>query len=224
MDKKPVEEGVRTTQVLDIEDEEDRQERMQSLFARLNASPSGPNAGTSAATRPLDFAGRSALPTGTPSELLSRVQAFLPELAASNADLIQRARENPESVNIENIGADQERYIEMKLGLGVFDHRGELPAGIPVANVDLDVQMNDSDSSSDSDSDTTSSDSSTSSSSADDSSSDEESESDVDIVVSAQDNNARPKKPLPKRTTNVEGKRPAITVLSETVEDPPCPK
>ncbi|KAI0828534.1 hypothetical protein BC628DRAFT_1487827 [Trametes gibbosa] len=207
-------------QVLEIEDEEARQKRMHSLFAKLEASSSGPNVGASAPPRPFDLGDRSTLPSGPPLELLSRVQAFLPELAASNADLIQRARENPESVNIENIGEDQGRYIEMKLGLGVFDHRGELPPGIPVADVDLDVQIDNSDSSSTSGSDDHSHHSSTSSSSDEETSS--ESESDVDIVVSAQDINARPKKPLPKRAATAEGKRPAITVLSETIDDPSC--
>lgn len=45
--------------------------------------------------------------------VLSRIQAFLPELAASNADLLRRAREDPSSVDIENVGAEEGRYIEM---------------------------------------------------------------------------------------------------------------
>lgn len=44
--------------------------------------------------------------------VLSRVQAFLPELAASNAELARKAKENPDSVDIENVD-DQDRYIEM---------------------------------------------------------------------------------------------------------------
>lgn len=51
--------------------------------------------------------------------VLSRVQAFLPELAASNAELARRAREDPKSVDIENTAAD-ERYIEMASSLLLF--------------------------------------------------------------------------------------------------------
>ncbi|KAI0354059.1 hypothetical protein OH77DRAFT_1426470 [Trametes cingulata] len=213
------------TQVLEIEDEEQRQERMHSLLARLNAQSTSPHAGASAPQRPFELGDRSTLPAGPPLELLSRVQAFLPELAASNAELVRRARENPESVDIENVGEDEEQYIEMNLGLGVFEHRGELPPGIPVADVDLDVKMHDSDTSSDSedDSDASSSDSSSSgdSSSEDDSSSDGNSDSEVDIIVSSDEKRKeRPTKPLPKRKPTSEGKKPEIVVLSETVNDP----
>ena len=45
--------------------------------------------------------------------VLSRVQAFLPELAASNADLLRRAREDPDSIDIENIDESQAQYLEM---------------------------------------------------------------------------------------------------------------
>ena len=45
--------------------------------------------------------------------MLSRVQAFLPELAASNADLLRQAKEDPNSVDIENVDDDQAQYIEM---------------------------------------------------------------------------------------------------------------
>jgi hypothetical protein len=45
--------------------------------------------------------------------VLSRVQAFLPQLEASNAVLAQRFQENPQSVDIENIQEDEQFYIEM---------------------------------------------------------------------------------------------------------------
>ena len=44
--------------------------------------------------------------------VLSRVQAFLPQIAASNADITRRAMEDPDSVDIEKVGADS-RYIQM---------------------------------------------------------------------------------------------------------------
>lgn len=45
--------------------------------------------------------------------VLSRVQAFLPQLEASNALLSQRAQEDPDSINIEHIPEGMEQYIEM---------------------------------------------------------------------------------------------------------------
>ncbi|KAI0367267.1 hypothetical protein BV20DRAFT_970665 [Pilatotrama ljubarskyi] len=214
------------TEVLEIEDEEQRQERMHSLLSRLNAQKANSRSGVSAAQQRPDIGDRTTLPAGPPLELLSRVQAFLPELAASNAELVRRARENPESVDIESIGEHEEQYIEMNLGLGVFEHRGELPPGIPVADVDLDVKMRDSDSDASSESEddlsaTSSSDSSSdSSSSEDDSSSDGDSDSEVDIIVSSDETRkARPTKPLPKRKLTSESKKPEIVVLSETVTE-----
>ncbi|KAI0644038.1 hypothetical protein C8Q79DRAFT_974005 [Trametes meyenii] len=210
----------RRTEILEVEDEEARQERMQSLLSRLDGFPSN-NSGTSAHQRAFDFGDRSTLPVAPPLELLSRVQAFLPQLAASNAELARRAREDPESVDIENLGADEQQYIEMNLGLGVFDHRGDLPPGIPVADVDFDVNMASSSSSSDSDADdsnTSSEDSSNSSSSEDESSSEADSDLDIDASLDEKDE-PRPKRPLPRR--KVPGSRkPEIVVLSETPCDP----
>jgi hypothetical protein len=45
--------------------------------------------------------------------VLSRVQAFLPKLEASNAILAQRAREDPKSIDIEHIPDGMNQYIEM---------------------------------------------------------------------------------------------------------------
>ncbi|KAI0777410.1 hypothetical protein BD413DRAFT_178208 [Trametes elegans] len=207
----------RAAEVLEVEDEEQRQERMHSLLARLNANATP---GTSAPLPPFDFGDRTTLPPGPPLELLSRVQAFLPELAASNADLVRRARENPDSVDIENVGEDEENYIEMNLGLGVFDHRGELPPGIPVAGINPDVRVAESDSTSDSEDDSSksSSNSSSSDSSSDDSSSDTDDDSAEDITPAKEKKNGRPTKPLPKRSRPGNVKKPGIVVLSETVD------
>jgi len=54
------------------------------------------------------------------TKLLSRVQAFLPQLEASNAILAQA---DPKSVDIENV-PEGAQYIEMNLGLGVFKDAG----------------------------------------------------------------------------------------------------
>jgi Domain of unknown function (DUF4598) len=45
--------------------------------------------------------------------VLARVQAFLPQLEASNAILTQRVQTDPKSVDIENIEEGEEQYIEM---------------------------------------------------------------------------------------------------------------
>jgi hypothetical protein len=54
------------------------------------------------------------------SEVLSRVAAFLPQLAASNRAILQR---KPEDINIEMLKGDESEVIEMKLGLGVFEEK-----------------------------------------------------------------------------------------------------
>lgn len=45
--------------------------------------------------------------------MLSRVQAFLPQIEASNAILAQHAEKDPKSVDIEYMGEEVDRYIEM---------------------------------------------------------------------------------------------------------------
>ncbi|KAI0741652.1 hypothetical protein C8Q80DRAFT_147415 [Daedaleopsis nitida] len=205
----------RATEILEVEDQEQRQERIQGLFAKMNA----PGAVTSdVGKRTFDFGDRTTFTVEPPLELLSRVQAFLPELAASNTDLLRRAKEDPSSVDIEELDAEEPQYIEMNLGVGVFDHHGPIPAGMPVAEVEVDLdqaaQMDDSDSDADSasassddeDTDTTS-----------DSDSEGDSSSDVDTrVVAHRDSSrqqlARAIKPLPKRSS----RKPDIVVLSET--------
>lgn len=136
--------------------------------------------------------------------VLSRLQAFLPQLEASNAELARRAQADPSSVDIENIPEGAEQYIEMvriknmisislyslrpslqNLGLGVFEDRSNQE----------DVDMSD-----------TSSDSSDSSSNSESSSSDDD-----DSDSSSETNSShptRPIKPLPRR--------PEIVELSDT--------
>jgi hypothetical protein len=46
--------------------------------------------------------------------VLARLEAFLPQMASANSELLQRAQQNPESVNIEHIDDTGDgRYIEM---------------------------------------------------------------------------------------------------------------
>ncbi|KAI8323056.1 hypothetical protein GQ54DRAFT_245093, partial [Martensiomyces pterosporus] len=56
-----------------------------------------------------------------PSDLLSRLQAFLPQIAEANNKLEADSAADPDKLNIENVGEDEAQYIEMDLGLGVFD-------------------------------------------------------------------------------------------------------
>ena len=55
------------------------------------------------------------------SDLLSRVAAFLPQLAASNKNILQK---RPEEVNIEVLEGNESEIIEMRLGLGLLEEKG----------------------------------------------------------------------------------------------------
>ncbi|KAI8338466.1 hypothetical protein BC941DRAFT_422980 [Chlamydoabsidia padenii] len=52
------------------------------------------------------------------NDILSRVQSFLPQLEAANQQLQTM---DPAKLDIENVEEDGEQYIEMNLGLGVYD-------------------------------------------------------------------------------------------------------
>ncbi|KAG2115844.1 uncharacterized protein F5147DRAFT_382424 [Suillus discolor] len=185
---------------LEIEDEEIRQQRICSLLEQLNSSSSSPPKNTSNAAPPtFDFGERKTYAVDPPSELLARIQDFLPRLKEENDSLSQRIRDNPSSVDIENIEEDAEQYIEMNLGLGV-----------------LETRLRDSDSHSD-DEDSESEDSSSSSSSSSPSSvssSESDSESDGSHSDSSSDSDfssigmkaisSRPLKPLPRRTAQFD--------------------
>ncbi|KAF9298758.1 hypothetical protein BKA57DRAFT_464432 [Linnemannia elongata] len=76
---------------------------------------------------------KSSVPKGTPvgerktfkvdkSDLLSRLEDFLPKIKEANAQLDQQLKTDPKAVDIENVDEESgEQYIEMDLGLGVFD-------------------------------------------------------------------------------------------------------
>ncbi|KAJ2914921.1 hypothetical protein MD484_g5479, partial [Candolleomyces efflorescens] len=98
--------------------------------------------------------------------VLGRIQAFLPELEASNRALLERAQADPSSVDIENVKEGEARYIEMNLGLGVYEERqrsqrrtnGEGPSSIgrETQKGEGEGEMEESGSVADSDSDSTS--------------------------------------------------------------------
>ncbi|KAG0330965.1 hypothetical protein BG004_001881 [Podila humilis] len=56
------------------------------------------------------------------SDLLSRLEDFLPKIRNANAELEEKLKADPKSLDIENVDeTSDEQYIEMDLGLGVFD-------------------------------------------------------------------------------------------------------
>ncbi|KAJ1984993.1 hypothetical protein H4R34_000337 [Dimargaris verticillata] len=57
------------------------------------------------------------------SGLLGRLKHFIPELKAANFELERRTSDNPLALNMEHIDSEDEHYVEMNLGLGVFDKR-----------------------------------------------------------------------------------------------------
>ncbi|KAG9038835.1 hypothetical protein FRB95_014384 [Tulasnella sp. JGI-2019a] len=166
--------------LLDVEDETSRQERLGRLFAAQSSTsnsktslpPSGPS---------LE---RKTYAVPPPSDLLSRLEAFLPAMKEANEALEKKvATEGPASVDIENIGSDDvvepdsdddaigeddfeldeenapptaigKPYIEMNLGLGVFEERpppdqGSSSSGLVVSESDEDSSDTESTTSSD---------------------------------------------------------------------------
>ncbi|KAL5534049.1 hypothetical protein ACEPAG_509 [Sanghuangporus baumii] len=218
------------TQRLDVEDEHQRQLRLSQLLQRINDSSSSTythadNNSRIAASSNItpfvppgpsssDFAVvRETHAVEPPSELLSRVESFLPQMEAANKELARRMESSPESVDIENLG-DQEdedededdkvgrqgQHIEMNLGLGVFDIRRR-----PIS----DTTTTSSNASSDDDSHSDSSNSTHS----DEADSDSHSDSDASTSGLPGHLLNRPIRPLPKRA------RPNIVVLNESTTD-----
>ncbi|KAH8099869.1 hypothetical protein BXZ70DRAFT_941598 [Cristinia sonorae] len=193
-----------TNQRLEIEDADDRLNRLQSVLMQLDSKQpaQGP---LQQGPRSFDFGDRSTFAIEPPSALLSRVQAFLPELAASNAQLELQAQENPKSVDIENVN-DGEAYIQMKLGLGVFESRATKYG----RDVDMPHTQASSSSGSGSGSNDSSSSDDTEMSTGSDSDSDSDSDaSSIDIISAFTSALPRPIRPLPRRSST----RPGIVVL-----------
>jgi len=118
--------GEKPVEKLEVEDDEARFQRLQSTLEKLNASSTATPTPSFSFNPPTQRSKPHPVP---PSELLSRVQAFLPEFEASNEILAQRVQNDPSSVDIERVEDDAEEYIEMNLGLGVFEQRGARPEG-----------------------------------------------------------------------------------------------
>ncbi|KAJ4474888.1 hypothetical protein J3R30DRAFT_3337225 [Lentinula aciculospora] len=226
-------------EVLEVEDEDTRIKRLHSMFKRINS-------GSSSSPGPslqFNFGEYKTWAVEPPSELLSRIQAFLPQIEASNAILTQRVETDPSSVDVEHLEDNSERYIEMNLSLGVFDIK---PAGQSLD--DQDTEMTDSSSTSSSSSCLSSSSSSSLTSSSSDSDSDDtdsESELDSEEILSScipssflsrsppsigqssdlTGSNGKMKaprlmRPLPRRSgSSASQPRPSIIVLNETLNE-----
>lgn len=191
--------------ILDVEDEDQRQQRMHGILMQLDSQLHARRQQKLAAKMSYDFGDRKTFMVPPPSELLSRVEAFLPQFAASTADITRRAQADPDSVDIEKFGHPGP-YIQMKLGLGVYEEKRGTPsssAGESDAEMDHHVS-----------SATSSSSDSAFTSQGDDSSDEYDSDSSVDIISSAMSSlqAARPIRPLPRRKTT----RPQIVVVGDS--------
>ncbi|KAF8910536.1 hypothetical protein CPB84DRAFT_1812685 [Gymnopilus junonius] len=188
---------------LDVEDEETRQARIQSYLEKLNASTNAKDFTHPSGIPQFDFGDRTTFPVNPPTELLSRVKAFLPQLEESNALITQRLQQDPSSIDIEHISDGMNQYIEMNLGLGVFEDRSN--------KMDHEQQS----SSEDSEMSTSSSESSTSKSHK--AQKEEEDEADYDSDESSEIITcfvpSRPIRPLPRRALNKL--HPGIVVLED---------
>ncbi|KAJ6588894.1 hypothetical protein B0H19DRAFT_1101839 [Mycena capillaripes] len=196
-------------ETIEIEDDDARLERIQRVLENLNTvSPAAPG-------RDMDsiFNTAGASESGPRSEeslneLLARVQAFLPQIEASNAVLVEKASADPHSVDIENVEGDEE-VIQMNLGLGVFEDRSGREGSESESESDEESAEDSMEENSDEgSSDTDSSDESSSS----------EAESE-DSVAPSRKIAPLPKRALLARATKPLPRRPAIVVLSETTID-----
>ncbi|KAG6826477.1 hypothetical protein H0H92_015650 [Tricholoma furcatifolium] len=193
------------TGVLDVEDPDGRLNRLQSTLEKLNSTPSK-FSGTPdfSFLNKADSKPRYVPPPTDPHTVLSRVHAFLPAIEASNALL---ASQGPEKIDIEHVDNVDGPYIEMNLGLGLFDVRGSTTGlstspspPFPLSGLQSVSPMSYMSSSSQSSNSTFSS------------SSDEDSdEDDTEIITSFTP--IRPIKPLPRRAA---ARRPGIVVLGST--------
>ncbi|BEJ13157.1 hypothetical protein CspHIS471_0303310 [Cutaneotrichosporon sp. HIS471] len=140
---------------LDVETDEQRRERLGNLFSTLSTPPTS----TGEEQFPLPPSRPFAMPE---SDALARARAFLPLLAASNADLVARkdkgedvaidaalgqAEDGPDGPQDEDARREEEEggeegktHVEMDVGVGVFDVNGEVKGDLgPVVERDAGV-------------------------------------------------------------------------------------
>jgi hypothetical protein len=187
--------------MLEVEDVEQRQRRLQDVLERLNGE------GSSTEQSPnltFDFGARRTFAIEPLAELLARVREFLPQIERSNVELSQR---DPRNIDIEHIEETDEHVVEMNLGLGVFEQRAARRSG----------SISSSSSSSGSPGRVTSDSSSTDSTVSDsDSDSSSDTEDDANRGGSSGSPRMRPIRPLPKRQS------PMIQVLASKDEKISC--
>ncbi|WRT66502.1 uncharacterized protein IL334_003461 [Kwoniella shivajii] len=121
---------------LDIESSQARETRLGKLLSSIT-SPSAESPNTTQLASPPNPIPMK--PSAVPeSDVLARARAFLPMIQASNQELLARAAEDPDSVDIEKINGDH--AIAMDLGLGVFDApKGSKSDLGPMVNTQLPV-------------------------------------------------------------------------------------
>ncbi|THH10959.1 hypothetical protein EW145_g961 [Phellinidium pouzarii] len=114
-----------TNERLEVEDDEQREARLSHLLHRANSTASHSSPFAPLGPSQFDFGVRETHPVEPPTHLLERLHQLLPQMEAANAELVHRAQVDPESVDIEHLdNAEDGQYIEMNLGLGVYDmHR-----------------------------------------------------------------------------------------------------
>ncbi|KAJ7178620.1 hypothetical protein C8R43DRAFT_1117987 [Mycena crocata] len=195
-------------ETIEIEDADARLDRIQRALEKMN-TPSSAGADSERIFTDAANVPQGSGSGGDLSQLLARVQEFLPQLEASNAALAAKASADPRSVDIENVEGD-EKVIHMKLGLGVFEDRtgreGDQSSSSDEDSSDSDSEM-DSESSASDDSDE---DSSSTGDSSDESTNETSPRQFAPLPRRAL--LARPVKPLPRRGAG----GPEIVVLSET--------
>ncbi|WWD17184.1 hypothetical protein CI109_101622 [Kwoniella shandongensis] len=100
---------------LDVETPQDREARLGQLLSGITTQRDDRSKSPASPINPIP-----SRPFAMPeSDALARARAFLPLLQASNVELLARAAEDPDAVDMEK--ADGDRVIAMDLGLGVFD-------------------------------------------------------------------------------------------------------
>ncbi|KAJ7359292.1 hypothetical protein DFH08DRAFT_845661 [Mycena albidolilacea] len=186
-------------ETIEVEDDDARLQRIQRVLEKLNtgAPAAAPDiesimTGVNASSGP-----GQPVNEGSLNELLARVQAFLPQIEASNAALGEM---DLRSLDIENTDGD-DKVIEMNLGLGVFEDRSGREGSHSESG-------SDEDSSEDDGVEQDSDESSSNTDSSDDSSSSEEESSSLDSDDSGALNQGRKLAPLPKRALLARTIRP----------------
>ncbi|EUC59128.1 DUF4598 domain protein [Rhizoctonia solani AG-3 Rhs1AP] len=104
--------------LLEFQDPQSRTSRVEGLLA---STPSRPEQTISLPPRSLEELRNAPLPVN--HGLLDRLEAFLPAMHESTQQLQQQAQSDPSSLDIEHLGPSSQEYIEMNLGLGVYESR-----------------------------------------------------------------------------------------------------